>query len=175
MVLLRPFADCINDQMEAGLVQIADPQGFASIPDKQRKALSGLKDPYHLALIRGMAEVAQYEGEDPQLAIICDDDEETAWESYRLYRQLRQVRHGIRDKVKSFSFADSVTFPALQAADMISYLGRKEGEYRWQSKPYEFQELLAYITNRQVPGKWKVAQFCKATLQNARNWRTNEG
>ena len=168
--LLKPFADRINEHMETGFVHVCDSQGFASIPEKQLKALSNLKDPYHLAFIRGLDEVAR-NGGDYQLAVVCDDDEETAWNSYRIYRQLRKPRQAVREKVKSLSFADSIAFPALQAADMVSYLGRKEGELKWRSKPYELQELLAHLTNQQTPGKWKVAWFSKEKLQNAKHWR----
>lgn len=170
--LLKPFTDCINEYMETGFVHVCDMEGFASIPEKQRKALSDLKDPYHLAFIRGLDEVARY-GRDDQLAIVCDDDEETAWDSYRIYRQLRKPRQAVREKVKSISFADSIAFPALQAADMMSYLGRKEGEFKWRSKPYELRELLAYLTNQHSPAKmeWKVAWFSKEKLENAKNWR----
>jgi hypothetical protein len=119
--LLKPFADCINDHMETGMVHICDSEGFAMIPEKQREALSNLNDPYHLEFVRGLDEIARYGASDDRLAILCDDDEQTAWDSYRLYRQLRKPRHAVREKVKALSFADSVAFPALQAADMISY------------------------------------------------------
>jgi hypothetical protein len=170
---LKPFADCINDHMKTGMVHICESEGFAMIPEKQRKALSDLNDPYHLAFIRGLDEVARDGASDDHLAILCDDDEQTAWDSYRIYRQLRKPRQAVRQKVKALSFADSVAFPALQAADMISYLGRKEGELKWLSQQYEFRELLAYITRNPPAGKmqWKVAWFSKEKLQNAKNWR----
>ena len=119
--------------------------------------------------------MARYGASDDHLAILCDDDEQTAWDSYRIYRQLRKPRKAVREKVKALSFADSVAFPALQAADMISYLGRKEGELKWLLQRYEFRELLAYITRNQPAGtkmQWKVEWFGKEQLKNAKNWRT---
>ncbi|MGA7341094.1 MAG: DUF3800 domain-containing protein [Terracidiphilus sp.] len=170
--LLKPFVDRINGYMETGFVHATDSAGFSSIPEKQKKALANMKDPYHLAFIRGLAALSKY-GRDERLAIVCDDDEETAWDSYEMYRALRRPQRAVRDKVKSLSFADSVAFPALQATDMISYLGRKEGELLWYSKPYDFRELLAYVTHNQTPGRmqWKVAWIDKTKLQNAKNWR----
>ena len=156
--LLKPFVDRINGYMETGFVHATDSAGFSSISPKQLKALAKMKDPYHLAFIRGLEAVAGY-GRDERLAIICDDDEETAADTFRMYRALRLPRNSVADRVKSLSFADSIAFPALQAADLISYLGRKDGEFRWYSKPFEFRELLAYATGNQAPGKmqWKVA------------------
>jgi hypothetical protein len=171
--LLKPFVDCINGEMETGLVNICDSQGFSLIPEKQRKALSDLKDPYHLEFIRGLDALAQYAPDD-ELAIVCDDDEDTAWESYRMYRRLRGVRFAIKDKIKSISFADSIAYPALQAADMVSYLSRKQGEFEWYSQPFELQALLSYLSRPQKPPsmQWKVARFSKEKLKDAKNWRT---
>ena len=170
--LLKPFADCIADEMETGLINICDSQGFALIPEKQRKALAGLKDPYHLEFLRGMEALAQYAPND-DLSIICDDDQETAWESYCIYRKLRGIRSAVKDKVKSISFADSIAFPGLQAADMLSYLSRKQGEFEWYGKSFELQSLLAYITRvRTAPYmQWRVARFSKEKLRDAKNWR----
>jgi hypothetical protein len=170
--LLKPFVDCINDEMETGLVNICDSQGFSLIPEKQLKALAGLKDPYHLELIRVLDALAQYAPDD-ELAIACDDNDETAWESYRIYRKLRGIRSAVKDKVRSLSFADSIAFPALQAADMVSYLSRRQGEFEWYGHPFKMQALLSYVTRSQVPPsmQWKVARFSKEKLKDAKNWR----
>lgn len=170
--LLKPFVDCINSEMETGLVNIFDSQAFSLIPEKQRRALADLNNPYHLEFIRGLDALAQY-APNEDLAIVCDDDEETAYESYRKYRKLRGLRSAVKDKVKCLSFADSVAYPALQAADMVSYLSRKQGELEWYAIPFDMQSLLAYITRRQESPRmqWRVARFSKEKLQNSKNWR----
>jgi len=174
--LLKPFADCINKFMEVGMLQVWDSKGFSFLPKKQREALGGVKDPYHLAFIRGLDEVAEYCPVNEQVLMICDDDTETAWECYRMYRALKNASPNVGKKVKSLAFADSETFPALQAADLAAYLGRKEGELRWRSKRYIFHDLLNHLTDDQTPGKmiWKAGFFDEGLMKGSNEWPTDE-
>ena len=171
--LLKPFADCITDLMETGMVSIWDTEGFESIPDKQRKALADVRNPYHLAFISGLQMIARYGHADDKIIMVCDDDEQTAWDCYAMYRGLRKSSLHVQKKLKSLSFADSATFPALQAADMIAYLSRQSGEERWNKRLFHFRDLLAYATQKQRPGKmdWKIAYADKESLEKSKNWR----
>lgn len=170
--LLKPFADCINSCMEIGMLQVWDSKGFGYIPEKQKRGMGGGKTPYHLAFVRGLEGVAEYGSIDDRISMNCDDDEETALDCYLLYRALRKPSRKVRTKVKSLAFVDSETFPAIQAADLMAYLGRKEGEFRWRDLRYDFQELLNYTTKDQKPGKmeWRAAFVDEERLKKAKDW-----
>lgn len=134
--------------------------------------MGGGKTPYHLAFIRGLEAVAEYGSDDDRISMNCDDEEETALDCYLLYRALRKPSRKVRTKVKSLAFVDSETFPAIQAADLMAYLGRREGEFRWRGAGYDFRELLNYTTEDQVPGKmeWRAAFVDEERLKKSKGW-----
>src|SRR6267142_3593096 len=57
---LKPFADCINDHLEFGLIQAWDVKGFFALSDTARQKLGDAKDPYFTAFARGIIEVVDY-------------------------------------------------------------------------------------------------------------------
>jgi hypothetical protein len=80
---LIPFADCINEHFDVGLLQALDVKGFNKLTDEAKKGLGSPDDPYYLAFARGLLEIAGYvQGED-KISLICDDDIQTAWDCYR--------------------------------------------------------------------------------------------
>jgi hypothetical protein len=128
---LIPFADCINEHFDVGLLQALDVKGFNKLTDEAKKGLGSPDDPYYLAFARGLLEIAGYvQGED-KISLICDDDIQTAWDCYRHYRAIRRADPDVNSKVASLSFADDEYFPALQAADMVAFLSRLEAKRRF--------------------------------------------
>jgi hypothetical protein len=161
---LIPFADCINQHFEYGLIQAMDVDGFNSLSKNAKFKLGHTEDPYHIAFVRGLLELINYvQGED-KLSIICDDDKDTAWDCYRHYRAVRRVHAEIREKTVSLTFADDKYFPALQAADMLAFLSRLEARLRFYNIPYSFKKIYLSLTNQRESGntEWRAAFIDKA-------------
>ncbi|MHB8487063.1 MAG: DUF3800 domain-containing protein [Candidatus Acidiferrales bacterium] len=123
---LKPFADCIGDNLELGIIQAWDVKGFKEIPPQFRAKIGNVQDPYYIAFVRALLELSDYAKGDDVLSIVCDYDIATAWECYRHYLGVRKAHEGVRRKTASISFADDKFFPALQAADMVAFLTRHE-------------------------------------------------
>lgn len=150
---LKPFVDCVNDYLEIGIMQAWDVKGFFALPKNARAKLGNPDDPYYTAFIRGVIELVDYVQEDDRISLICDDDMETAWDCYRHYRGIRRVHESIRKKTVSLTFADDRYFPALQAADMASFLIRLEAKRQFYGIPHSFVSLADYLT---TGGKGKM-------------------
>jgi hypothetical protein len=146
---LRPFADCINEHFDWGLLQAIDVSGFNVLTASKKKGLGSLEDPYYLTFMRGMLEIARRIHEDDRLSIICDDDSETAWSCYEHYRAVRKVHPIAQKKVVSLSFSDDRYFPGLQAADMVAFLARLEARRRFYRDTYYFVALFNHLVKQQ--------------------------
>src|SRR6266567_3312717 len=112
---LKPFADCINEHLELGLIQALDVKGFNAMSKNARAKLGNTTDPYYVAFARALLELADYAQEGDLINLVCDDDAETAWDCYRHYRGIRRAHEKVRRKTIALSFADDKHFPALQA------------------------------------------------------------
>jgi len=114
-------------------------------------------DPYYLAFARAMLAIADYAQAHDVVSVICDHDEETAWNCYRHYRGVRKASDKVREKTASISFADDKYFPALQAADLVAFLTRLEAREQFYRIPNEFVSLFNYMAKERGPNKmeWK--------------------
>jgi hypothetical protein len=157
--LLFPFADCINKHFEIGFIQAWSLRGFNSIPNDARKLLGGSSDPYFLAFIRGLQEVADGMGEDDRISIICDDDVNTALDCYTHYRRIGEADWTIQRKTVAISFANDKHFPALQAADVAAFLTKHEAGWRYEKVPNTWERLFDRLVTVPEPPygimRWK--------------------
>lgn len=175
--VLKPFADCINESLEVGLLQAWDVEGFNNLSPKAKSGLGNPKDPYYTAFARALIELEHYVQDDNYLSLICDDDEETAWKCYQHYRAIRIAHEDIRKKTVSLAFANSKAFPALQAADMVSWLARREARLKFYDDAFPMRELLEYLIEPQKAGKmqWLKMFADRQTIKNLSdaNWSLN--
>jgi hypothetical protein len=115
--------------------------------------------------MRGASAVAQFSHSDDKISVICDDDEETAWDCYDHYRRLRRIPT-LHKKLISLSFADDEYFPPLQAADMLVYLARLQAKKLWYGDHYSYRPLLDYLCLPRPNGmRWKVTFANRERLQ----------
>lgn len=170
---LKPFADCIN-KLEVGLLQAWDVEGFKNLSQRAKRGLGDPKDPYYTAFARALIELEHYIQDGDYLSLVCDDDAQTAWECYQHYRAIRIVHEPIRKKTVSLAFADSKAFPALQAADMVAWLARREARLKFYGDDFRMHELLEYLIEPQKPGKmqWMELFADKQTIKrlSEANW-----
>jgi hypothetical protein len=158
--VLKLFADCINQNLEVGLMQAWDVSAFAELSGHNKTGPIGSPtDPF--------LELLDYIRHDDRLNIVCDDDPETALVCYEHYRAIRAAYKKAKKKAISISFADDFYFPALQAADMVAMLARNEARRIFFGEDYESRDLLDYlITERTRPTMtWKKMFADKATAQ----------
>jgi len=142
---LKPFADCISENLELGLIQAWDVRGFKAIHPDALAKIGNPNDPYYVAFARAMLALADYAQADDVLSVVCDHDEETAWNCYRHYRGIRKASDKVRKKTASISLADDKYFLALQAADMVAFLTRLESRAQFYGITNEFIILFNYM------------------------------
>jgi hypothetical protein len=157
--LLYPFADCINDHMEIGLMQGWDVKGYNNLSLEVKCNLGGSPDPYHLALVRALLQLDDYVRADDSLSVICDDDELTAWDAYCHYRAISKAEPGLNKKLAGITFAKSHFFTPLQAADMVAFLTRKEATKEFWGKANDFEELLNYLLDGGQSNAARIIQW----------------
>jgi hypothetical protein len=58
-------------------------------------------------------------------------------------------------------------FPALQAADMLSFLCREQAKLQWYGESYEYRDFFRYLSDPRGTSQiqWRVAFKNKADLQ----------
>jgi len=169
---ILPFADCINEFLEIGLMQGWDVRGYNNLSLEVKKNLGGSNDPFHLAFVRTLLHIGDDLHDGDKLSIVCDDDELTAWDAYCHYRAVSKAEPALAKKLAGITFAKSSCFSPLQAADMAAFLARKEATKQFWGKPHGFEILLKYLVEGPVPGKgimtW-YSSFVKAKLVSGEN------
>lgn len=158
---LLPFADCINDHLEVGLVQAWDVKGYNNLSLDAKRQLGGSHDPYQLAFIRGVMAIGDYAGDGDMVSITADDDELTAWDTYVHYRAIQKARPELSKKLAALTFAKSQYFKPLQAADMAAFLVRRQAGEEFYSRPNEFKRLLDYLTAGPRAGSHGIMNWYK--------------
>ena len=76
----------------------------------------------------------------------------------------------------AISFADDTNFPALQAADMLSFLCREQAKLQWYGESYEYRDFFRYLTDSRGTSllQWKVAFKNEADLKKLENSLTKK-
>jgi hypothetical protein len=157
---LIPFADCINANLEIGLIQAWDVKGYISMPTAAKERLGGsLDDPHYMAFVRGIVEVNSRLLENNTVNVICDDDLMKAWDMYLHYRAICQAMPEIKKRVAALTFARDDDFPALQAADMLAFLSRLEAEARFGREPNQWKGLFDHLIKEPKPGRGLMRWF----------------
>lgn len=171
---LKPFADCINKHLEIGMIQAWEVEGNSgqwSVLQNQA-SLGKPDDPYFVAFVRAMIELAKYVGDDGCISLICDHDQETALKAYAHWRGVCNVDPELNKKIVALTFADDKHFPALQAADFASWLARREAAYVLHGKTYKFKPLYDYLTatrRRDFRCSWSYCFADKEKQQKIKN------
>jgi hypothetical protein len=165
---LKPFIDCIHQHLELGVAIAIDVAGYSSWSADAMKRVGGSNNPAYLAFLRASLVLNEYAyRDDDHIGIMCDDDEETAWNFYLLYRRIRKISGVLRKKFVSMAFADDNLYPALQAADLIAGLVRLEALRRFNYHTYDYKPLFDCLSkpdgNQQL--KWSEMFANKAQMR----------
>lgn len=152
---LLPFVSCIRKHLQVVMGCVVDVRIFKKLPPYFLKVFG--KDPSLLAFMRVMMQVSQFAAGRDRVQMICDEDEGTVSDFYRLYRRFKQVWPGVRNRFVGISFVDDRYLFALQAADFIASIIRLETSSRLTKKSYDYQRLyraLAATPDPKIERLW---------------------
>jgi hypothetical protein len=168
---LKPFADCINDHLGIGVATAFEVKGYTSFAPKSKKLLGGSDNPFYVQFLRTITLLLDFAKAEESVTITCDEDEETAWNCYQLFKRVKKIDPLARRRLGAVTFADDVHFPALQAADMLSFLCREHAHAQFYETPYEYHEFFRYLTQPRGSSslEWKVAIKNKRALKRLDN------
>ncbi|MGB9233012.1 MAG: DUF3800 domain-containing protein [Terriglobales bacterium] len=168
---LKPFADCINDYLGIGVATAFEAKGYTSFAPESKKLLGGTDNPFYVQFLRTILLLLEFAKAEESITITCDEDEQTSWNCYQLYRRVKDIHPLARRRLGSVTFADDVHFPALQAADMLSFLCREHAHAQFYKTPYEYYEFFKYLTEPRGSSslEWRVAIKNKRALKKLDN------
>jgi len=162
--VLSRFVNCVRDHFELGVAIVVDVKAYREWPERAKKRVGGSDNPHYLAFITGTAVCTKYVGDNDRLSLVCDDDQATAENCYKIYQRLRVLRPDIKAKFIALTFADDEQFPALQAADLFASLFRLEALRQWHHEYYEHVALYQELTAPSPTIKWGVQLYGNDTL-----------
>lgn len=155
---LKPFADCINDYLGLGVASAFAVTGYTSFAPESKQLLGGSDNPFYVQFLHIVGLLANYAKANESITMTCDEDEETAWNCYRLYRRVKELEPKSGKRLAAITFANDLYFPALQAADMLSFLCREQARFQFDGIRYEYQEFFRYLTDSRGTSsvEWQV-------------------
>jgi hypothetical protein len=164
---LKPFADCINDYLGLGVACVFEVSGYTSFAQSSKNLLGGSDNPFYIQFLRTVLILEEFAKREDAISLTCDEDEETAWNCYGLYRRVKDIHPAAGKRLAEISFADDRFFPALQAADMLSFLCREEAKLQWDNELYDYCEFFRYLTDPRGTSnvQWRVAFKTSKDLQ----------
>jgi hypothetical protein len=143
---LAPFVDCILDNLDVGIVVSIDVEAYLKWPAKAKKRLGGSDNPTYASFAQAIGALKMHAcRDDDRLSMMCDDDEETVLNFYKLYRRFKKIDPELKKKLVSLSFSDDNAFPGLQAADLIAGLIRLESLLRFGYHTHDFKPLVSRL------------------------------
>lgn len=151
---LLPFISCIRTHLQAIVGIALDVKAFTNLPSHYHQILGN--DPFFTAFLRTVTEVVELTSPDDKITFICDDEEQMAEPMYKLYRRVKLVYPGARDKLKGLCFADDEYLFLLQASDLISSLIRREGGKKFLQEEYDYRRLFEEMVKQPNPATEKV-------------------
>jgi hypothetical protein len=153
---LKPFVDCILNNLDFGVSITIDVIGFSKWEPGAKKRVGGSDDPAYVGFMQAMLAVKKYAcRDDDRVSIICDDDEDTALNFYQLYRRFKRIDPELKKKLVSLSFSDDELYPALQAADLVAGLMRLEALRVFRYHTHDFRPLTEGLMKQRVDQKLK--------------------
>jgi hypothetical protein len=169
---LLPFVACIRKYLEVAIGCWVDAKAFKALPSHFFKVYGD--DPAYMAFVRTMLQVVDFTPDRDGLVLVCDEDEQTALQFYKLYRRIKKVMPGVKQKLNAISFCDDKFVFAVQAADFVASMVRLDALARRDKKKHQYRRLFKALTA--TPQKHERIWYCgiargdkKALLQTAKD------
>jgi hypothetical protein len=158
--VLQSFAQCIRKHFELGVAITVDVDAYKKWSPQARKRVGGSDDPHYFAFLCAVTASAKYLTKDEdRFSLICDDDQKTAVNCYRLYSRVKTVHAELRRKMVSITFADDNEFAPLQAADLLASLCRLESARRFHRDYYDYAPSFQALTGPGSGMYWGVSFY----------------
>ena len=157
---LLPFIECVRKHLMVITGLAIDARAYAALPSHYH--------PFFTAFTRTLLAVLEVMDAEDKLNLICDDEEETAWSMYQLYRRVKLVYPDANEKLRAVTFADDRWSFGLQAADMVASLVRQEAGKRFFGTDYQYRPLFSALSDtkpRDGDTFWLIQLgFCDAAM-----------
>ncbi len=141
---LRPFIRCIRNNLLVVTGVTVDVPAFNELPSHLYQIYG--KDPAFMAFMRALLYVLDFTPPKDKISFICDDEEQMALPFYRMYRRIKKIWPGAKEKLAAISFVDSSVLWGVQAADLVSALMRLEAGRLWFKKDYNYRTLFKQLS-----------------------------
>ena len=135
---LLPFVACIRKNLQVISSVAIDVEAYKKLPSHFIQFFGG--DPVLPAFLRSILQVIEFTERDP-ISFVFDEDEETTISFYRLYKQVKREWPKAKQKCAAISFADDRQFLALQAADFVASIVRKQIDLELNKTAYDYTAL----------------------------------
>ncbi len=154
---LRPFVSCLTQWFELGVAVGIGVEAFKRTAEHLKRQISGGDNPFYMAFRTALILFADHRQADDSLAIVFDDDEETAKHCLDYYRKMKIEDPGYRSAFSSITFADDKVYLPLQAADLLAGLVRLECALQFSGSLYDYKPLYDYLAENRGPGsvRWQ--------------------
>jgi hypothetical protein len=136
---LLPFVSCIRKNLQVITGCAVDVRIFKKLPQHFFQSFGS--DPSYMAVMRTMLQIAEFAPPRDRVSLIFDEDEETAWDFYRIYRRVKRVWPQAKRKFSAISFADDRALFGLQAADFVASIIRHEVTRQVTRAKYDYRPL----------------------------------
>lgn len=153
--------------MHVGIAFACEVKGYTSFAQNAKNLLGGSDNPFYIQFLRVVQLLLDLVKPKENISMTCDEDEETAWNCYRLYRRVKELQPEIGNRLAALTFANDQYFPALQAADMLSFLCREQARLQWYNHLYDYADFFQYLTEERGSSslEWRVAFKDKEDLK----------
>jgi hypothetical protein len=121
---LRPFIQCIRNNLLVVTGVTVDVPAFNELPSHLYQIYG--KDPAFMAFMRTLLYVLDFTPHKEKISFICDDEEQMALPFYRMYRRIKKMWPGAKEKLAAISFVDSSVLWGVQAADLLLDCGLRK-------------------------------------------------
>jgi hypothetical protein len=128
-------------------------------------------NPFFTAFTRSLTAALEVTHTEDKISMICDDEEESAWPMYQLFRKVKILYPDAREKLQAITFPDDRWSFGLQPADLIVSLTRQEVAKRFFGTDYQYRPPFLALSNTEPKRGdtfWLIQfGFCDASmLQN---------
>jgi uncharacterized protein DUF3800 len=141
---LASFVGCIRKHLQVVIGVRIDVRAFKKLPTHFFQTYGA--DPIFVAFARSMLEVIGFTPDRDKISFVCDDEEEVAFHMFKLYRRVKKIFPGARNKLVAITFADDKALFALQAADLVSSIMRLEAGRRMLRAKYDYLPLFKALS-----------------------------
>jgi hypothetical protein len=152
-LMLQDFAATIRNAQVVCVGAVVDAKHFRLLAERNAKFKEMHKDPIHLSfhtlVMRGIEKTETID-KCSAISICVDDDPKWSMALYEQLNGLKQNFPKVRERVHSMCFLNDVSYPGLQASDMISYEARRLMVKKIENPEISGSELYDSLTLLQI-------------------------